>query len=679
MAGFRIAGFSGLVPRLAPQLLEQNQAQVATNCILTSGDLRPRNGPLLVAAPIVTGDIQSMFRMEKDGDEKWLAWDKDVDVARSPIAGNTDRRFYYTGDGEPRVSDYSTATAGVGPYPSGCYVLGVSPPVTLPTVTPSGGSGDDVTRSYVYTFVTPWGEESAPSPPSVVTTGKPIGATWTVAAMDSPPTNSGTITGAAKDTPSAGYVQLTLNSVFGLRAYEEITFDTVVGMTDLNATFELVSVNSATTQVVVELSTTQTYSSGGTWTRIAPHNSAAMTKRIYRTLSTASGTEYHYLVTVAGTTASYADTAIDETLAAGEVLPSTTWLMPPANMRGIIIMANGIACGFFGNEVCFSEAFKPYAWPVGYRQTYDQDIVAIGITGTTLVGMTKGNPFTITGVDPVTMGGGMEKLGVAWPCMSKRGAASFAFGVGYPAPQGMVILGTASDLVTKDLFTQKEWAELSPETFIAASADNRYYSGYSTNDSSLMFVIDKTEAASFIKVNQGITGIWADPWTGKLYVAFDKKIYQWEGDVGTKLSYEWRSKYFISPPPVNYGAAKLDIDLSMTPGESQGAQDAYDAILLANQVLINAGELNDSLADPALSEYELGGDAMQPIPPLSIDSLQFQLIANGEQKYTKRVTSGRAFRLPAGYKSDNCEIVLSGNVKVTGVVVAETMDGLKQY
>ncbi|MEO9231635.1 MAG: hypothetical protein ABI216_22155 [Devosia sp.] len=631
-----------------------------------------------MATPIIANDIQSMFRMEKDGNEKWLAWDKDVDVARSPIAGNTERRFYYTGDGEPRTSDYDTATAGVGPYPSGCFVLGVSPPITKPTVVASGGSGTAVTRSYVYTFVTPWGEESAPSPPSAVTTGMPVGSTWSLSLLDLPPANAGTITGAAKNVPSAGYVTLTLNSVFGLRAYEQITFAAVGGMTDLNGTFELFSVNSNTTQAVVTLSTAQTYTSGGTWTRQAPHNTTAMTKRIYRTLTSSSGTEYHYLVTVAANTTTYSDTATDETLSAGEPLPSATWSMPPANMRGIIIMANGIGCGFFGNEVCFSEAFKPYAWPEAYRQSYDQDIVAIGITGTTLVGMTEGNPFTITGVDPVTMGGGMEKLGVAWPCMAKRGVASFAFGVGYPAPQGLVILGVSSDVVTKDLFTQKEWAELNPDTFIAASADNRYYSGYSADNSGLMFVVDKTEAASFIKVNQRISAIWADPWTGKLYVAVDKKIYQWEGDAGTKLSYEWKSKCFIFPAPVNYGAVKLDTDFSMSGDEVGAAQIAFDGLVASNQALINGGKMNDGLADPAFGEYEIGGDEMQPLPPLAIDSLQFQIFTDGLLKYSRKVTSSRAFRLPSGYKSDNCEIVLSGNVKVSAAVIAETMDGLKE-
>jgi hypothetical protein len=672
MTAFRIAGFSGLVPRLAKQLLAPGQAQVATNCNLTSGDLRPRNGPLLVDSPDITGDIVSMFRMEKDGNEQWLSWTRDVDVARSPIAGNTEKRFYYTGDGEPRVSDYDTATTGVGPYPDGCYVLGVTPPITLPTVSPSGGGGATASRAYCYTFVTQWGEESAPSPASTVTTGK-VDDTWALSGLDTAPPSTGTVSAATRDTPSSGYVTVTLNSVFGLRAYEEITFASVAGMTDLNATFPIVSVSGS--DVVVALATVQTYTSGGSWTRAAPHNTSGMTKRIYRSVDSASATEYQYVATITAATSTYNDTTLDANL--GEVLPSATWLMPPANMKGITIMANGIACGFFGNEICFSEPFKPYAWPSAYRQTYDQDIVAIGVTGTTLVGMTEGSPFTITGVDPVTMGGGMQSLGVAWPCMAKGSVACFPFGVAYAAPQGLAIIGTTSDIVTKDLFTLKEWSELQPTTFIASTADNRYYCAYTVDGSSLMFVIDKSEAASFIKVNKSATDIWTDPATGKLYIALEKKIYEWEGDPGTKLNYEWKSKRFVMAPPLNFGACKIDADFEQTEAETAGVSASYDAIVASNVAFITDGTMNDALSDSYLGEYEIGGDAMQAIPALSIDALQFQLYADGDLKYTKHVTTPRAFRLPGGYKTDNLEVTLSGNVKVTGVVLAETMDGLK--
>lgn len=678
MTAFRIAGFSGLVPRLARQLLAPNQAQVATNCILTSGDLRPRNAPLHVFTPAIQGEIRSMFRLEKDGNEKWLAWNREVDVARSPVAGNESQRFYYTGDGEPRVSDYDTATAGAGPHPSGCHVLGVTPPAAAPAVLPAGGSGATVSRSYVYTFVTAWGEESAPSPASAVTTGR-IDDTWLLSGMDAAPPNGGMVSGAVRNAPAPGCVTVALDTVFGLRPGETVTFAAVAGMTDLNATFELARVDADTARVVVILSTGQAYESGGTWTRAAPHNTLGMNKRIYRTLTSASGTEYHYIATVTAATPTYADAASEADAALGEILPSGGWLMPPAGMRGIAIMANGIACGFVGNEICFSEPFRPYAWPLAYRQTYDEDIVAIGINGTTLVGMTKGNPFTITGVEPMTMGGGMEKLGVAWPCLAKRGVAGFAFGMGYPAPQGLVIAGGGfSDVVTKDLFTQREWLALNPGSFIAASADNRYYAGYAVDGSSLMLVIDKAETASFVKVNQRITAIWADPRTGELYVATDGRICRWEGDTGTKLAYEWKSRKFILAAPLNCGAAKIDADFEMTEEEQRNARHARQAIVASNQALIDACGLNDAMAEQPLAEHEVGGDGMQPLPPLSIDQLQFQLWADGRLRFSRQVADSRAFRLPSGYKADNLEIALSGNVKVTGVVLAETMDGLKQ-
>jgi hypothetical protein len=485
----------------------------------------------------------------------------------------------------------------------------------------------------------------------------------------------------ARDTPTGGQVEVTLDTVFGLRAGEEIRFASVTGMIDLNAEFLILRVDTAARKIVMALATRQAYSGGGTWARVAPHNTSGMRKRIYRTMTASSDTEYHYVATIPAATSTFNDTVPDTDVALAEVLPSTAWEMPPANMKGIIILANGIAAGFAGNEILFSEPFKPYAWPVAYRQTYDQDIVAIAVNGTTLVGMTTGNPFTITGVEPATMGGGMEKLGVAWPCMAKHGVANFAFGVGYPAPQGMVIIGTAagtSDIVTKDLFTQSEWSELNPDTFIAAAADNRYYAGYSAGGSSLMFVIDKAESASFLKVNQKITAIWADPATGKLYVAVDRKIYEWEGDAGTKLIYEWRSRKFITAPPLNYGAARIDADFEMSEAELAFVQSSHETAVAANHALAVSGAMDDGLADASVGEHEIGGDAMRPIPPLRLDSLQFQLWIDDTLKFSKQIGSSRAFRLPGGYKADNVEIVLSGNVKVSAVTLAETMDGLRQ-
>lgn len=55
----------------------------------------------------------------------------------------------------------------------------------------------------------------------------------------------------------------------------------------------------------------------------------------------------------------YQDTLLDKEL--GPVLETENFLMPPDEMIGLCLMANGIAAGFAGNQVMFSEAFLPYA------------------------------------------------------------------------------------------------------------------------------------------------------------------------------------------------------------------------------------------------------------------------------------------------------------------------------
>ena len=53
--------------------------------------------------------------------------------------------------------------------------------------------------------------------------------------------------------------------------------------------------------------------------------------------------------------------------------------------------------------------------------------------GTTIVVATEGTPYTLAGVDPTTMGGGMTQVKQEWPCVAKRSLVSFPFGVAYAA------------------------------------------------------------------------------------------------------------------------------------------------------------------------------------------------------------------------------------------------------
>jgi len=164
--------FDGLVPRLNPTLLEQGQAQQADNVKLYSGALRAWRGPLHVYTPPVGTAPLTIYKYYTAGPSYWLTWDTDVDIALSPVVGDTDYRLYYTGDGPPKQINKDMVAAGAPgePYPQTWMPMGVPTPVP-PLVATAVGTGTGVieTRVYVYTYVSTFGlvsQESAPSPPS---------------------------------------------------------------------------------------------------------------------------------------------------------------------------------------------------------------------------------------------------------------------------------------------------------------------------------------------------------------------------------------------------------------------------------------------------------------------------------------------------------------------------------
>jgi hypothetical protein len=90
----------------------------------------------------------------------------------------------------PGGSDVATSGTQSGVhtiYLNQPLLLGVPAPSIAPTVSNTGGSGTVESRAYIYTWVTEYGEEGAPSNPSTVSSGFP-NATWTIGVSN--PTNS---------------------------------------------------------------------------------------------------------------------------------------------------------------------------------------------------------------------------------------------------------------------------------------------------------------------------------------------------------------------------------------------------------------------------------------------------------------------------------------------------------
>lgn len=180
----------GILPRFNPRVLQSSQAQVAQNCVLESGDCRPLKTPFFLR--LLSPETESVFLHYEQWiqfpfyshtassvtlpvnnsieftDYEWGAADENVNwvdtgsVEWEDMIYPVEARYYYT---KPRE-------IGGGGFKSDGFrsqlPLGVARPTTPPaiTVTGTGGGYIERTSSYVYTRVTAWGEESAPSRPT---------------------------------------------------------------------------------------------------------------------------------------------------------------------------------------------------------------------------------------------------------------------------------------------------------------------------------------------------------------------------------------------------------------------------------------------------------------------------------------------------------------------------------
>ncbi|KKK82777.1 hypothetical protein LCGC14_2800000, partial [marine sediment metagenome] len=99
--------------------------------------------------------LQTIYLFGKNtATEHWLTWNKDVDVARSPVSGDILERTYFTGLDQPRVTDNTIVDQGTeAPFPQKSFFLGVPAPTIAPALTIDVGGSGTVLKdlTYIYT------------------------------------------------------------------------------------------------------------------------------------------------------------------------------------------------------------------------------------------------------------------------------------------------------------------------------------------------------------------------------------------------------------------------------------------------------------------------------------------------------------------------------------------------
>jgi hypothetical protein len=189
MVSFAVKEFGGTIPRRDPRLLPDQMGQIAVNVDLALGALGglPQPQQVIDLSARAPWPVRKAYRFPgpNPGDaDVWLPLPSEFSsVVRSPLANDTQHRLYWTNpQNQPSPgafwATYAMIAAGTPPFNMGFVVPSSS--ITL-TVTTSGGTTTLplITRSYCFTYVDVYGQESSPCTPSVPVSGYSDGS-WTI-------------------------------------------------------------------------------------------------------------------------------------------------------------------------------------------------------------------------------------------------------------------------------------------------------------------------------------------------------------------------------------------------------------------------------------------------------------------------------------------------------------------
>lgn len=649
MAGIRIAPFLGMLPRVAERLLGDGASVDATNVNLTSGEIRPIKQPLLVHTPAEPGPWVSVYRAEHNDAQVWLAWAVDVDIVRAPLPPAVEPRYYWTGDGPMRYARFSD-------LPGNGFSVGTPRPKAAPSVSHSGGTGLATTRVYVYTFYSSLNEESGDSPASALTTGR-VDGTWAISGMDALPANAGTGTA----THSGGVTTFNNSGNHWLRVGDVVV---IAG--------QAVAVSAITTNVAFQVP--GNFAGATAWARKAPWNTTGMKRRLYR--SAGSSGNYQLVDDDVGT--SYNDTLTDAQIL-GDELISQGWEPPPADLHGLIALPNGALAGFFKNQLCYSEPYQPHAWPIAYRRATDHEIVGIQSFGTTVVACTAGMPYVAQGTEPENVT--LESVDQVWPCLSKRSIVSIGDGVLYATSHGMAYVGmNGPSMWTQPFFSRTEWLPLDPSSMVSAMAEGRIFVRWDGQAGGKgVMVFSPAEAGIGLTLLSDCPDeLYSDPRNGKLYLVGTDGIRQYDAGIGARIDFSWKSKEYHLPMPLNLGVAKVDFVSEMSQADFEAAQAAYQAAIAANAALMSGYMGVGGINGAHVNGVTANGSSLRDIAPPDAAGLTFTLYCDGVAVFSRTlVADDSAFRLPAGFKTDNVAVGLTGAVRVKSVKLASSMQGLR--
>ena len=651
MAGFKLNRFSGLRPRIPESLLGDSDATVAQNCDFAYGELRNTKGGWAYLS--LTNTPAGLYT---DDGLTFFSWTADVNAVRSPLANDTLNRMYYTGDNGFKVAN-RLGTRINGGAPSSSYLVGVPRPTVAPVLsalppTPVNASNANITFRFHWEYggikyqeqaiaPTAQGDDTYRFTPPAIAASTPatafpvlrMTATWKSdnSQIFDLYTGNSSFNGAASGlysldmTKDAGDTTTTYTVTLAMSVKESDKETRAYVYTYVNTYGEEGPPSPpglVTTSPVIGVSVNAVKDA---ITGYAPIKEI----RIYRTPTGSTIADYFYVGTLGVLSGSgsfiFTDNVKGEML--NEALSSTEYYPPNQALTGLMQLPNGILAAWMGNELHFSEAYKPWAWPPKYVKTLPTNIVGGIVHGSGAVVTTRSHPHLVSGVSPDSMT--VSKINVDQAGSSKWAIAVVDGVVMYASNDGLVALtgASASLMQGQKFFTREVWRQrygtgLSSMRF--AVWDGRLVV-FSSSGAFTPFMIrfDEADGTMTDLPTFAAQCAFVSPLSDQFYYASGNTLHQFNG--GTDIAATWQSAERVLPRPLNFGVAQ--------------------ALVEGNWSL----ELWAYVKNPTTGSFE------------------YQL------KHTEALAGGlKNFRLPGGYESDRYRLKLAGTGRFRELCVAQS-------
>jgi hypothetical protein len=444
----------------------------------------------------------------------WLTWTTDVHVVRGPNASDSAEQTYFSGSGTPKWTDTTQALATY-PYPTAARELGIPAPnaactLALITVTLAAGS---FTIANVYIIAT------------VGTTDFTlIGATANTVGLSFTATGVGSGTGTC-----------TSGNLLTETRYYTYTYVTDIG--------EESAPNASPTSITCKTDATLTVSN----LAAVPNGNYGVNRiRIYRTQTGAAGdTDFFFLREISSTLTS----TTDDGRSLAEVMPSTTWLQPPADLSWLTGLWNGMMAGISGRSVRFCEAYKPYAWPIAYEiLPTEVTPVALRTFGQSLVILTNGSPIVVTGGSPDAMD--EQPVEFYQSCVAPLSAVDMGYGVAWASPDGLAFIGPGGPkMLTEGVMTRDDWQAINPSSIVGCMYERRYLGFYTVAGVRKGFVMDPMNPGGLYFMDFGVDALYLDSLQDTLYVLDGVNVQKWDASNTFKTA-TFRGKLNQLPKPM---------------------------------------------------------------------------------------------------------------------------------